>query len=475
MSGNYSQKIKKIACIGAGYVGGPTMSVIADKCPHLEVTVVDINKEKIKAWNEKDLDKLPIYEPGLKEIIKRVRGRNLFFSSEISSVIENSQIIFISVNTPTKVKGFGAGYACDLKWVEASARQVGKYAKKHTIVVEKSTLPVKTAEVIKKILISSTEESSVSSNAKTFSVLSNPEFLAEGSAIKDLNHPDRILIGGDNQESINVLKSIYKEWVSEEKIISTNLWSSELSKLISNAFLAQRISSINAITALCEKTGAKVLEVSNAVGLDKRIGSKFLSPGPGFGGSCFNKDILNLVYISNYFGLYEVAEYWEQVIKINLWQKRRISKLIVDKLFGTVSLKKIVILGFAFKSNTNDVRESPAISIVKDLIENGAELIIHDPKVKPFQIENEINIKQNQTHENVGSWTFSDNIYQSMKNADAAVIITEWDEYKFLDWRKIGNLMRNPSWLFDCRSITKSKDLEDTGINYWSLGDGSLD
>ncbi len=469
-------EIKKISCIGAGYVGGPTMAVIADKCPHLEVTVLDINKERIAAWNDCNLDKLPVYEPGLKNVIQRVRGKNLFFSTEIEAVLSDSQMIFISVNTPTKMKGFGAGYASDLKWVEASARQVAKYSRNKTIVVEKSTLPVKTAQIIKDILKNSVKERNQESDKKTFSILSNPEFLAEGTAINDLNNPDRVLIGGDDFDSINFLKNIYKNWVPEEKIISTNLWSSELSKLTANAFLAQRISSINSISAICEVTGAEVDEVSLAVGLDKRIGSNFLSSGPGFGGSCFKKDILNLVYLSKYYGLSEVAEYWEQIIKINDWQKKRISKLIVEKLFGTVSLKKIVILGFAFKANTNDTRESPAIDIVKDLIENGAEIIISDPKVTSSQISKELIQKgdQRELTSQVGFWQFSKDVYEAVVNADAVVLLTEWDEYKHLDWERISKKMRAPSWVFDARSITNKKEIKKAGINFWAIGNGSI-
>ena len=452
------------------------MAVIADKCPHLEVTVLDINKERIAAWNDCNLDKLPVYEPGLKNVIQRVRGKNLFFSTEIEAVLSDSQMIFISVNTPTKMKGFGAGYASDLKWVEASARQVAKYSRNNTIVVEKSTLPVKTAQIIKDILKNSVKERNQESDKKTFSILSNPEFLAEGTAINDLNNPDRVLIGGDDFDSINSLKNIYKNWVPEEKIISTNLWSSELSKLTANAFLAQRISSINSISAICEVTGAEVNEVSGAVGLDKRIGSNFLSSGPGFGGSCFKKDILNLVYLSKYYCLSEVAEYWEQIIKINDWQKKRISKLIVEKLFGTVSLKKIVILGFAFKANTNDTRESPAIDIVKDLIENGAEIIISDPKVTSSQISKELIQKGDQralTSE-VGFWQFSQDVYEAVVNADAVVLLTEWDEYKHLDWERISKKMRAPSWVFDARSITNKKEIKKAGMNFWAIGNGSI-
>ena len=469
-------EIKKISCIGAGYVGGPTMAIIADKCPHLEVTVLDINKERIAAWNDSNLDKLPVYEPGLKNVIQRVRGKNLFFSTDIEAVLSDSQMIFISVNTPTKVKGFGAGYASDLKWVEASARQVAKYSRGHTIVVEKSTLPVKTAQVIKDILYNSLNDSVKEANNSSFSILSNPEFLAEGTAISDLNNPDRVLIGGDDFKSIKALKNVYKNWVPENKIIATNLWSSELSKLTANAFLAQRISSINSISAICEATGAEVYEVSNAIGSDKRIGSKFLSAGPGFGGSCFKKDILNLVYLSKYYGLNEVAEYWEQIIKINDWQKKRISKLIVEKLFGTVALKKIVILGFAFKANTNDTRESPAIDIVNDLIENGAEIVICDPKVRASQISKDLDSKENQkgSSSEIGYWNFSEDVYETVVNADAIVLLTEWDEYKNLDWERISNKMRSPSWVFDARSITNKKEIKKAGINFWSIGNGSI-
>ncbi len=467
-----SINIKKICCIGAGYVGGPTMAVMAHKCSNLEFTVLDINEDKINKWNNNDLDQLPIFEPGLKEIIKSVRGKNLFFSTEINKVISESDMIFISVNTPTKIKGFGAGYAIDLKWVETSARRVAKYASNHTIVVEKSTLPVKTAEVIKEIL--KCESDKIITSKKSFSVLSNPEFLSEGTAINDLIDPDRVLIGGEDELSINCLKNIYKIWVDESKILTTNLWSSELSKLTANAFLAQRISSINSISAICEATGAQIKQVSEAIGYDSRIGDKFLAAGPGFGGSCFKKDILNLVYLANFYGLNEVADYWEQVIKLNNWQIKRISKFVVEKLFGTVSLKKIVILGFAFKANTNDTRESPAISIVKDLLENGAQVVIHDPKVNYLQIKKDLNTDNEHKiyTPDFGSWQFSRDIYKSLKNADAAIIITEWPEYRNLNWEKISQLMRNPAWLFDTRAITDPEEIQKTNLNYWSIGNG---
>ena len=367
--------IKNICCIGAGYVGGPTMSVIALNCPEIKIEVVDINEKKIEAWNSVDLSQIPVFEPGLEEIVKKCRGRNLFFSTQIEESISHADIIFISVNTPTKKKGIGAGFASDLKWIESSARQIAKFARNHTVVVEKSTLPVKTAETIKTILNSSKQNDGANKKDKnkTFSIVSNPEFLAEGTAINDLQNPDRVLIGGEDDFSINLISNIYKRWVDSEKIITTNLWSSELSKLVANAFLAQRISSINSISALCESTGANISEVARAIGTDTRIGEKFLKPGPGFGGSCFKKDILNLVYLSRYYGLYEVAEYWEKVVGINDWQQKRISSLVIRNLFGTLSNKRLAIFGFSFKANTNDTRESPSINISKNLLQEGAK------------------------------------------------------------------------------------------------------
>ena len=474
--------IKNICCIGAGYVGGPTMSVIADKCPQLIVNVVDINSERIKAWNSIDFEKLPIFEPGLSKIIKKCRDRNLFFSTEIAKNIRLADIIFISVNTPTKTKGIGAGKASDLKWVEACARQVAKFAVGHTIVVEKSTLPVKTAEVIKNILEAS-QDSEQFSEDKSFDVLSNPEFLSEGSAINDLENPDRILIGGENNEAILLLSEIYKNWVPEQKILHTNIWSSELAKLTANAFLAQRISSINSISALCEATGADVREVSRAIGTDSRIGSKFLDSGPGFGGSCFKKDILNLVYLSNYFGLPEVASFWESVVHLNNWHQHRISKLVINKLFGTVSGKKIAILGFAFKANTNDTRESAAINICKDLLEEGAFLSLHDSKVSKEQIQNDLGIKSidhlKNYYEKVdffnleGDWVFEKSIYKAIENSDAVVVLTEWDEYKKINWETISKKMRKPSWVFDARSILDKNEITNNQLLLWRIGDGT--
>ncbi len=460
-------EIKNICCIGAGYVGGPSMAVIADKCPEIKVTVVDLDEEKISNWNDSNLDKLPVYEPGLKEIIERRRGKNLYFSTDVNKEISSSDMIFLSVNTPTKTRGLGSGEASDLKYIESSARQVAKYATGETIVVEKSTIPVKTAETIEKILITSKKEKDPKSQHCIFHVLSNPEFLAEGTAISDLNNPNRVLIGGENKKAINFLYKIYSRWVPTEKIITTNIWSSELSKLTANAFLAQRVSSINSISALCEVTGANILEVSKAVGMDDRIGQYFLKPGPGFGGSCFKKDILNLIYISKFYGLYEVANYWKAVLQINKWQQDRISKIIVNKLFGNLSNKRVGILGFSFKANTNDTRESPAINICKDLLEEGANLAIFDPKVNEEKIFNEL--KNIMPNKNVDVEA-SKSAYESADGSDAIVILTDWEDFKIIDWHKVDKAMRSPAWIFDCRNILKKADLEKTNLNLWQLG-----
>ena len=468
--------VKKICCIGAGYVGGPTMSVIADKCPDLDITVVDINPKRISEWNSKDLKNLPVFEPGLEQIIQRVRDRNLFFSTEVDEAIKNADMIFISVNTPIKSSGIGAGEASDLKWVESSARRIAASAKGHTIVVEKSTLPVRTAEVIKNILYSSTNHQ-IDDN-RTFSVLSNPEFLAEGTAINDLENPDRVLIGGENASSIQKLKEIYLKWVPKEKILTSNLWSSELSKLTANAFLAQRVSSINSISAICEATGGNVKEVAEAIGLDHRVGKLFLSPGPGFGGSCFKKDILNLVYLCKQFNLSEVAEYWNQVVILNDWQKKRIYKNIVKSLFGNLSDKRIAILGFAFKANTNDTRESPAIQISLDLLEENAMLVFHDPKVSKEQIK-EVILRGQKDESNDEKYInkklfFEKDIYQAVVDADAIILITDWNDYINLNWSRISKLMRKPSWVFDTRAILDSETVRKEGINLWQLGEGSF-
>ena len=461
-----------ICCIGAGYVGGPTMAVIADFCPDLEVTVVDVNESRINSWNDKNLSNLPVFEPGLEDIIKRVRDRNLFFSNDVKLGIENADIIFISVNTPIKETGVGAGQASDLRWVESCARQIKAYAKGHTIVVEKSTLPVRTAETIKSVLESSKELPNNDKSKKTFSILSNPEFLAEGTAIEDLKKPDRILIGGEDQKAIEILKKLYLSWVPQSKILCTNLWSSELSKLMANAFLAQRISSINTVSAICEETGANVHDVSKAIGMDSRIGFKFLNSGPGFGGSCFKKDILNIVYLCRNFGLNEVAEFWESVIKINTWQKDSIYKILVEKLYGNLSNKIIAILGFAFKANTNDTRESPAISICGDLLKEGAILNIHDPKVDHRLIKKNLNAFNSSS--NYGSNIYNcKTVNEAVLKADAILILTDWEEYKSLNFREISKLMRKPAWVFDTRGVVDIQNLDDNDLNLWKLGIGT--
>ncbi len=458
------KNIKKICCIGAGYVGGPSMAVIADNCPHIVVTVVDINKKRIQSWNSDNFEDLPVYEPGLKEIIKKNRGKNLFFSNNVHQEIESSNMIFLCVNTPTKIKGIGAGKASDLKWLEICAMEISTYAKNNTIIVEKSTVPVKTAEILEEIL----SENKLGYN---FSVLSNPEFLAEGTAINDLLNPDRVLIGGKDKNSIEILSKIYMNWVSPEKIIKTNIWSSELSKLSANAFLAQRISSINSISAICEKTGADINEVSKAIGADSRIGSRFLKSGPGFGGSCFKKDILNLIYLCDFFNMPQISNYWKSVLTLNDWQKKRISRIIVEKLFGTVSEKKIAILGFAFKANTNDTRESPSISICKDLLEEGANIYIHDPKVKSSQI----NFVLNESYLNCdvrveGSWELSPSIDNAIKDAHAIIVLTEWEEYSKIKWIDKEYLLKKPVWIFDTRSIINIEEIKKTKIKLWRLG-----
>ena len=463
--------IQRICCIGAGYVGGPTMAVIADRCPHVQVTVVDLNQDRIDAWNDPDLSRLPVYEPGLDVVVGRTRERNLRFSTAVEASIAEADIVFISVNTPTKTKGLGAGQASDLRWVEACARTVAQASKGHTIVVEKSTLPVRTAAVIKTIL----EAASEGDDERTFSVLSNPEFLAEGTAIRDLEAPDRVLIGGDDPVSIDALAAIYAHWVPKEQILRTNLWSSELSKLTANAFLAQRISSINSIAAFCEASGADVREVARAIGADSRIGPKFLNAGPGFGGSCFQKDILNLVYLCRHFGLQEVADYWESVVALNTWQQHRISRLVVQKLFGTVTGKRLAILGFAFKADTNDTREAPAIRICRDLLEEGAQLVIHDPKVAAHQIARDLQqepASQPNALSRTGSWAQSFSVEEALNGADAVVVLTEWQHYRNLNWKSLATRMRKPAWVFDARSVTDPAQIIAAGLSHWRIGDG---
>jgi len=466
----FDNKIKNICCIGAGYVGGPTMAVFANHCPYIKITVTDINESRINAWKDSDTSNLPIYEPGLDTLISLYRNKNLFFTTNIKESISNADLIFLSVNTPTKTKGIGAGKASDLKWIEASARQIAKFSKGHTIVVEKSTLPVRTAKTIENIL-SESQEIDNNEEKKTFSVLSNPEFLSEGNAINDLEKPDRVLIGGEDKYAMNSLVDLYLNWVPKEKIILTNIWSSELSKLTANAFLAQRISSINAISALCEATGADIKQVSKAIGMDSRIGNKFLFPGPGFGGSCFQKDILNLVYLCEYYNLHEVAAYWEEVVNINNWQKDRIFKLIVLKLFGTVFGKKLAIFGFSFKANTNDTRNSASIKICRNLIDEGAILSIYDPKVDNNQIEKDLNLSINETSSREKMlWSRANSIQSAVEDCHAVIILTEWEEFKNISWTKLIKKMKRPAWIFDTRSVVDVLKAEQAGFNIWQIG-----
>lgn len=448
----------KICCIGAGYVGGPTMAVIAEKCPNVEVSVVDINQERIDAWNS---DELPVFEPGLLETVKAARGRNLFFTTEVDACIQKADIIFISVNTPTKTYGAGAGCAADLTYVEKCARRIAEVATTDKIVVEKSTLPVRTAESIRRIL-------DANQHKAKFQVLSNPEFLAEGTAIEDLHDPDRVLIGGEEspagQAAVEKLVSVYSQWIPRERVLTTNVWSSELSKLTANAFLAQRISSINAISALCEATEADVDQVAYAIGTDSRIGPKFLKSSVGFGGSCFQKDILNLVYLCEHFGLPEVAEYWRQVVKMNDYQKSRFSQRILRTLFNTVSGKKIAVLGFAFKKDTNDTRESASIYVCKDLLEERAELSIYDPRVKKGQIESDLGLKEGER------FSIAKDAYDACKDAHAIAVLTEWDEFKTLDFEKIYASMNKPAFIFDGRNILDLGKLREIGFEASGIG-----
>lgn len=457
--------VKNICCIGAGYVGGPTMAVIALKNPSIRVNVVDINPDRIAAWNTDDL---PVYEPGLLDIVKQVRGKNLFYSSNVEAGIAEADMVFISVNTPTKTFGVGCGRAADLRFVELCARQIAKVATTDKIVVEKSTLPVRTAQAIKTIL-------SETGNGIKFQVLSNPEFLAEGTAIQDLLNPDRVLIGGeqtpDGQKAIDELSAVYSSWVPVERIIHTRLWSSELSKLTANAFLAQRISSINSISALCEATGADVNEVAFAIGADSRIGSKFLKASVGFGGSCFQKDILNLVYLCDFFGLPEVAAYWEQVIILNDYQKRRFAMNIINTLFNTVSGKKIAMLGWAFKKDTNDTRESAAIYVADHLMNDMANVCVFDPKVSSERMFADIDyLNTRSADKNRDLLTHLCDPYEACKNAHAIAIVTEWDEFKNYDWQRIYDNMMKPAFLFDGRNILDHNKLEKIGFKVKCIG-----
>lgn len=465
-----TQEKTRICCIGAGYVGGPTMAMIANKCPDIDVHVVDINQPRIDAWNS---DVLPIYEPGLHEVVVAARGRNLKFSTHVDAAIRDANIIFISVNTPTKTFGVGAGRAANLEFIERCARRIAESSEGHKIVVEKSTLPVRTAEAVKRILNASSRPGT------TFDVLSNPEFLAEGTAVADLLNPDRVLIGGESPTAIQRLVDVYAHWVDRKRILTTNLWSSELSKLTANAFLAQRVSSINAISALCEVTGADVDEVASAIGTDSRIGPKFLKASVGFGGSCFQKDILNLVYLCEHFGLHEVAAYWEQVVRMNDHQKARFSRNIVKTMFNTVSGKRIAVWGFAFKKDTNDTRESAAIHVCRDLLREQAVITIHDPKVSDEQIRADLREAMTNGHGEISAQdrNLIDNhvhVVSSMQaaasGAHAIAVLTEWDEFRKADFEAIYASMQKPAFLFDGRNILDHRRLAGIGFDVHAIG-----
>lgn len=436
------------------------MAVIALKAPDIQVTVVDMNEARIAAWNS---DKLPVYEPGLDDVVKTARGRNLFFSTDVKGAIAEADVVFVSVNTPTKTYGVGAGRAADLRYIESVARTIAEVSTSPKIIVEKSTIPVKTAETIKQILAANTK-------GGTFQVLSNPEFLAEGTAVPDLFNPDRVLIGGERtpqgDKAVETLVGVYARWVPRERIITTNLWSSELSKLVANAFLAQRISSINSISALCEATGADVDEVANAIGKDSRIGPKFLKASVGFGGSCFQKDILNLVYLCESFGLPEVAAYWNQVVTMNDYQKRRFSAKIVSSLFNTVADKRIAVLGFAFKKDTNDTRETAAINVVRDLLAEQANVVVYDPKVPAAEIVADT-LGKGQTNARL---SVAKSAYEAAAGAHAIAIVTEWDEFKTLDYAKILAGMHKPAFLFDGRNIVDLPKLRELGFRVQGIG-----
>ncbi|MBX3744590.1 MAG: UDP-glucose 6-dehydrogenase [Verrucomicrobiae bacterium] len=454
-----------ICCIGAGYVGGPTMAMIARKCPDHRVTVVDINPDRIASWNS---DRLPIYEPGLDDLVRETRGRNLFFSADVDRGIREAEVIFVSVNTPTKTYGLGSGKAADLRYLELSARRIAEVANGDKIVVEKSTLPVRTAESLKRVL-------EANSRGHRFEILSNPEFLAEGTAIADLENPDRVLIGGDpspsGQTALGCLVDLYARWVPRDRILTTNLWSSELSKLVSNALLAQRISSINSISALCEATGANVDEVAVAAGQDRRIGPRFLKASVGFGGSCFQKDILNLVYLCEHYGLREVAEYWEQVVRMNNWQKRRFVERIMRSLFNTVAGKRIAILGFAFKKDTNDTRESAAIYVCRDLIEEQAQVVVYDPQVSQASIERDLAAATGRPPADLrNNLTRAADPYEALADAHAFAVLTEWDEFRTLDFARVFAAMKKPAFVFDGRNILDHAALRAIGFEVHAIG-----
>ncbi len=470
--------IRKICCIGAGYVGTPTMAVIALKCPNIKITVVDSNRSRIDAWNSSNTNDFPVKEPGLDDIIKVVRNKNLFFSSDTEKHIDESEMIFLAVNTPTKKEGKGKGFAADLTNIDQCAKQIAIVSSSNKIIVEKSTLPVRTAERLKEI-INKHKQDDVS-----FEIISNPEFLAEGTAIRDLFKSDRVLIGSDQTDeglaAMESLVNIYKNWIPRERIIKTNIWSSELSKLASNAMLAQRISSINSLSALTEKTEAKINELSVAVGKDHRIGDKFLNVSPGFGGSCFKKDILNLVYICRQYGLEEVAEYWYQVVKINDYQRKRIFNIINSSLVELKN-KRISILGWSFKKDTNDTRESSSIPISSDLIINGASLKIYDPLADKKQIIQDLttyleskNLDLKEIKSLLNQVKINNTLSECLSNSNAIIVLTEWDEFKQIDWQnfKLNIVDAVLPHIFDTRNILDIELLKSLEYKVFQIGNG---
>jgi len=464
-------KVTKICCIGAGYVGGPTCAVIALKCSHIRVTIVDLNQSRIDAWNSPDY-KLPIYEPGLEDVVRQARGKNLFFSTDVDKGILEADLIFVSVNTPTKKTGVGAGFAADLKFVELATRRIAAISTSSKIVVEKSTVPCRTAESMRTIL-----EANSKPNAR-YDILSNPEFLAEGTAIDDLFKPDRVLIGSlQTPEGIDAcasLAEVYSNWVPRERILTVGLWSSELSKLAANAMLAQRISSINALSAICEATGANIDEVAHAVGCDSRVGPRFLKASVGFGGSCFQKDILNLVYLSESLHLPEVAAYWKQVVEMNEYQKRRFAKKVVDTLFNTITNKRIAVLGFAFKADTGDTRESASITLIRDFLSENARLNIYDPKVDVSQIWEDLAeaVPGTPLESIKKSVTIHNDALSACIGTEAIVVATEWKEFRDIDWQAVYDSMNKPAFVFDGRMLLDAEKLREIGFNITVIGRG---
>jgi UDPglucose 6-dehydrogenase len=448
--------VKHILCIGAGYVGGPTMAVIAKHCPGVQVVVADINAERVAAWQSGEP---PIYEPGLKEVLAASLGRNLRFTSELEPAIPEADVIFVSVNTPTKTFGRGAGKAADLQYWEKTARTILQHAQGHTIVVEKSTLPVRTAEAMERIL-------KTGNAGARFDILSNPEFLAEGTAIADLELPDRVLIGGaetpEGRSAIQALVDVYAHWVPRDRILTTNVWSAELSKLAANAFLAQRVSSINAVSAICERTGADVLEVARAIGADQRIGPRFLKAGVGFGGSCFQKDILNLVYLCQHHGLDEVARYWESVVRLNLYQKRRFVERMIRAMFNTLADKRIAVFGVAFKADTGDTRDSPAIEVCRELLAEHADVCVTDPEALPSARRDLADVEPRVS--------FEDDPYAAARGAHAIALLTDWRAYRDLDYQQIYAAMQKPAFVFDGRNLLDAERLHAIGFNVYSIG-----